>query len=83
MTATATVPMTTKTSRSRRNSGFFKGEKKAPKMLRSAWITIGWTDGPDHNVIKMKPPLCLSESDVDRVVAAYDRVLGEDFVRSK
>jgi len=40
------------------------------------------TDGPDHNVIKMKPPLCLSESDVDRVVAAYDRVLGEDFVRA-
>jgi len=39
------------------------------------------TDGPDHNVIKMKPPLCVSESDVDRVVAAYDRVLGEDFVR--
>jgi 4-aminobutyrate aminotransferase-like enzyme/Ser/Thr protein kinase RdoA (MazF antagonist) len=41
------------------------------------------TDGPDHNVIKMKPPLSLSEADVDRVVAAYDRVLGEDFVRLK
>ncbi len=40
------------------------------------------TDGPDHNVIKMKPPLCLTEADVDRVVAAYDRVLGEDFVRA-
>ena len=39
------------------------------------------TDGPDHNVIKMKPPLCLDESDADRVVAAYDRVLSEDFVR--
>jgi len=40
------------------------------------------TDGPDHNVIKMKPPLVFSEADADRAVAAYDRVLGEDFVRS-
>jgi 4-aminobutyrate aminotransferase-like enzyme len=41
------------------------------------------TDGPDHNVIKMKPPLAFSEADADRVVAAYDRVLSEDFVRSQ
>jgi 4-aminobutyrate aminotransferase-like enzyme len=39
------------------------------------------TDGPDHNVIKMKPPLCVSDADADRVVAAFDRVLSEDFVR--
>jgi 4-aminobutyrate aminotransferase-like enzyme len=39
------------------------------------------TDGPDHNVIKMKPPLCFSEADADRVVEAYDSVLDEDFVR--
>ncbi|MEP6993108.1 MAG: aminotransferase class III-fold pyridoxal phosphate-dependent enzyme [Acidobacteriota bacterium] len=39
------------------------------------------TDGPDHNVIKMKPPLCVAELEADRVVAAYDRVLSEDFVR--
>ena len=38
------------------------------------------TDGPLHNVLKMKPPLVFSEADADRVVAAYDRVLGEDFV---
>jgi 4-aminobutyrate aminotransferase-like enzyme/Ser/Thr protein kinase RdoA (MazF antagonist) len=38
------------------------------------------TDGPLHNVIKMKPPLVFSEADADRVVAAYDHVLGEDFV---
>lgn len=41
------------------------------------------TDGPDHNVIKMKPPLVFSESDADRAIAAYDRVLSEDFVRSR
>ncbi len=39
------------------------------------------TDGPDHNVIKMKPPLPFSEADADRAVAAYDRILSEDFVR--
>jgi len=39
------------------------------------------TDGPDHDVIKMKPPLSFSERDADRVLAAYDRVLGEDFLR--
>ncbi len=39
------------------------------------------TDGPDHNVIKMKPPLVFSEADADRAVDAYDRVLAEDFVR--
>jgi 4-aminobutyrate aminotransferase-like enzyme len=39
------------------------------------------TDGPDHNVIKMKPPLAFSEADADRAVAAYDRVLSEDFPR--
>jgi 4-aminobutyrate aminotransferase-like enzyme/Ser/Thr protein kinase RdoA (MazF antagonist) len=39
------------------------------------------TDGPDHNVIKMKPPLVFSEADADRALEAYDRVLSEDFVR--
>ena len=39
------------------------------------------TDGPDHNVIKMKPPLTFSEADADRALAAFDRVLSEDFVR--
>jgi 4-aminobutyrate aminotransferase-like enzyme/Ser/Thr protein kinase RdoA (MazF antagonist) len=40
------------------------------------------TDGPDHNVIKMKPPLSFGEEEAERVAAAYDRVLAEDFVRS-
>jgi 4-aminobutyrate aminotransferase-like enzyme/Ser/Thr protein kinase RdoA (MazF antagonist) len=41
------------------------------------------TDGPLHNVIKMKPPLVFSEAHAERVVAAYDRVLGEDFVKER
>lgn len=39
------------------------------------------TDGPDHNVIKIKPPLPFSERDADRVVAVMDKVLAEDAVR--
>jgi 4-aminobutyrate aminotransferase-like enzyme len=39
------------------------------------------TDGPDDNVIKIKPPLCFSASDADRVVTALDEVLGEDAAR--
>jgi len=39
------------------------------------------TDGPDDNVIKIKPPLPFSTADAARVVETLDRVLGEDFVR--
>jgi len=41
------------------------------------------TDGPLHNVIKMKPPLVFGEADADRVVATFDRVLAEDPVRAR
>ena len=33
------------------------------------------TDGPDHDVIKIKPPMALDETDVDRAVAALDEAL--------
>jgi 4-aminobutyrate aminotransferase-like enzyme len=39
------------------------------------------TDGPDRNVIKIKPPLVFTERDAGRLVAALDRVLAEDVVR--
>ena len=38
------------------------------------------TDGPDHNVIKIKPPMTFTEEDADRVADVMDRVLSEDFV---
>jgi len=34
------------------------------------------TDGPEHNVIKIKPPLVLTKDDVDATVGALDEVLG-------
>jgi 4-aminobutyrate aminotransferase-like enzyme len=35
------------------------------------------TDGPDHNVLKVKPPMALQEEDVDRVVSELDEVLSD------
>jgi 4-aminobutyrate aminotransferase-like enzyme/Ser/Thr protein kinase RdoA (MazF antagonist) len=37
------------------------------------------TDGPFHNVIKIKPPLAFSRADADLLIATMDRVLNEDF----
>jgi len=37
------------------------------------------TDGPDHNVLKVKPPLCFSAADADRLVA----VVGEALASSR
>jgi 4-aminobutyrate aminotransferase-like enzyme len=38
-------------------------------------------DGPDHNVLKIKPPMTFSQHDGDRLVATIDRILTEDAVR--
>jgi len=35
------------------------------------------TDGPDHDVIKIKPPLAFSAADADRLVATVDAMLAE------
>ena len=44
--------------------------------LKEEGILIG-TDGPDHNVLKIRPPMPFSSEDADRLVTALDRVLGE------
>jgi 4-aminobutyrate aminotransferase-like enzyme len=33
------------------------------------------TDGPDHNVIKIKPPMVIQHDDVNGVLTALDDVL--------
>ena len=38
------------------------------------------TDGPDENVIKIKPPLVFQKENADTVVALLERVLQEDFL---
>tara|TARA_B100001013_G_scaffold212657_1_gene129414 strand:- start:4299 stop:4862 length:564 start_codon:yes stop_codon:yes gene_type:complete len=39
------------------------------------------SDGPDHNVIKIKPPMSFSGSNADRVISELDQVLAHDFVQ--
>ena len=39
------------------------------------------TDGPLHNVIKIKPPLCFSKTDADYLLQNLDIVLSDDFLR--
>ena len=45
--------------------------------LRECGILTG-TDGPHHNVIKLRPPLLFTEKDADLVVTTLDRILEED-----
>jgi 4-aminobutyrate aminotransferase-like enzyme len=45
--------------------------------LRDLGILTG-TDGPHHNVIKLRPPLIFSQPDADLFVATLDKVLRED-----
>ncbi|MGZ5453121.1 MAG: aminotransferase class III-fold pyridoxal phosphate-dependent enzyme, partial [Candidatus Aminicenantales bacterium] len=49
--------------------------------LRENGVLAG-TDGPLHNVIKIRPPLCFSEADADLFVTTLDAVLSEDPVRT-
>ena len=45
--------------------------------LREEGILLG-TDGPYHNVIKIRPPMPFSAADADRLVTTLDRVLMSD-----
>jgi 4-aminobutyrate aminotransferase-like enzyme len=49
------------------------------ERMRDHGILIS-TDGPDHNVLKLKPPLVFSEANADFLVRTLDKVLAEDFV---
>ncbi len=61
-------------------------ETRDPATLRASHIVnrlrergvLAGTDGPFHNVIKLRPPLVLSRADVDLFVATLDEVLSED-----
>jgi 4-aminobutyrate aminotransferase-like enzyme/Ser/Thr protein kinase RdoA (MazF antagonist) len=48
--------------------------------LRERGILLS-TDGPLHNVLKIKPPLVFSEENADLLITSLDEILSEDFVR--
>jgi 4-aminobutyrate aminotransferase-like enzyme len=49
--------------------------------LRERGVLTG-TDGPHHNVLKLRPPLVLGEADADLFLETLDAVLGEDGARA-
>jgi len=48
----------------------------AANRMREEGILVS-TDGPFHNVLKVKPPMCFTASDADLFVETLDRVLSE------
>lgn len=46
--------------------------------MREHGILLG-TDGPLHNVLKIRPPMPFDEEDADHLVATLDKILADDF----
>lgn len=53
----------------------------AANRMRDLGVLIS-TDGPDHNVLKIKPPMVFNEGDADQLIDTLDRVLGEPWIRA-
>jgi 4-aminobutyrate aminotransferase-like enzyme len=46
--------------------------------MKDQGILLG-TDGMDHNVIKIRPPMPFSETDADLLVSVFAKILEENF----
>jgi 4-aminobutyrate aminotransferase-like enzyme len=51
------------------------------ERLREHHILLS-TDGPDDNVLKIKPPLVFTGDDADRLASTLAKILDEDGIRS-
>ena len=49
--------------------------------LKDCGILIG-TEGPLHNVLKIRPPMVFSDADADFLLATVDRVFEDDFLKT-
>ena len=45
--------------------------------MRDHGILLG-TDGPHHNVVKIRPPMPFDDADADRLVETFERILTDD-----
>jgi 4-aminobutyrate aminotransferase-like enzyme len=76
-----------------RGSGLFLGidlvlerETREPAPLQASYVVnrlrecgiLTGTDGPHHNVIKLRPPLVFSKSDAKVFVETLDAILQDD-----
>jgi 4-aminobutyrate aminotransferase-like enzyme/Ser/Thr protein kinase RdoA (MazF antagonist) len=80
-----------------RGSGLFLGldlvldrESRAPAPNQASYVVnrlrergvLTGTDGPHHNVIKLRPPLIFSQADADLFVNTLEEILREDVAQS-
>ena len=64
-------------------------ESRAPATRQASYVAnrmrdggvLVSTDGPDNNVLKIKPPLVFNERDADFLISTLDRVLAEDLAQ--
>ncbi|SER25073.1 aminotransferase class III-fold pyridoxal phosphate-dependent enzyme [Neolewinella agarilytica] len=64
--------------------GGYHSAVKEAKYLKERMRELGFlmsTDGPDENVIKIKPPMCFDRKNADQLVGYLDRVFQEDKMR--
>jgi 4-aminobutyrate aminotransferase-like enzyme/Ser/Thr protein kinase RdoA (MazF antagonist) len=81
-----------------RGSGLFLGidlvldrDTREPAPLQASYVVnrlrdcgiLTGTDGPHHNVIKLRPPLVFSQADADLFVRTLDAILEEDAARPR
>ena len=60
-------------------------QTRAPATLHASYVVnrlreegiLAGTDGPHHNVIKLRPPLCFSPADAEQFTSTLDSILGE------
>ena len=50
------------------------------EALKANFILTG-TDGPENNVIKIKPPLCFNQANVDHFIEILDNILKRETIR--
>jgi 4-aminobutyrate aminotransferase-like enzyme len=66
-----------------RGSGFFLGVElrqeanRVVNQMREHGILLG-TEGPRHNVLKIRPPMPFDESDADRLVSTLAAILAQN-----
>lgn len=76
-----------------RGSGLFLGldlvsdrKSRTPAIAQAAYVVnrlrergiLAGTDGPHHNVIKLRPPLIFTHADAELFTKTLDQILGED-----
>ncbi|NNE29011.1 MAG: aminotransferase class III-fold pyridoxal phosphate-dependent enzyme [Saprospiraceae bacterium] len=66
-----------------------KNEERDPASIQASYLAnrlrqrkiLTSTDGPQHNVIKLKPPLCINQNDVEFFLNELESVLSENAMR--